>query len=118
MKYLQEDQYVLVDSDNNQLVLVGVDSLITRLKKDSPEYFVNPDTKNDVSVKRIKDAVSFIKRNLHRKGYFEPVLLGLEGDKIGVIDGRHRIIAAKKMGYTHIYVEVPQEYKKIFVDLV
>ncbi len=115
MKYLQEDQYALVDSDNNQLVLVGVDSLITRLKKDSPEYFVNPDTKNDVSVKRIKDAVSFIKRNLHRKSYFEPVLLGLEGNKIGVIDGRHRLVAAKKMGYTHIYVEVPQETKKIFL---
>jgi hypothetical protein len=118
MKYLQEDQYVLIDSKSDELVLVEIDSLLTHLKNDTPEYFIGVDTKNETSLKRIKDAMRFIKRNEYRKNYFEPVLLGVEPDKIGVLDGRHRIIAAKKMGYTHIYVEVPQEYKKIFVDLV
>jgi hypothetical protein len=118
MKYLREDQYVLGDSINNELVLVDINLLLTRLKVDSPEYFIGVDTKNEGSVKRVKDAISFIKRNEYRKNYFEPALLGFDFDKIGVVDGRHRIVAAKKMGYTHIYVEVPQEYKKIFVDLV
>jgi hypothetical protein len=114
MKYLQSDQYVLGNHVDNELVLVNIDSLLNRLKSDSPEYFVAPDTKNFVSIKRIEEATNFIKNNQHRKNYFEPTLLGFECDKMGVVDGRHRIIAAKKMGYTHVYVEVPQEYKKIF----
>ncbi len=115
MKYLQEDQYILGGSSENELILVNIDLLLTRLKTDSPEYFVGPDTKSAVSIKRIGEAINFIKKNQYRKNYFEPTLLGFECGKIGVVDGRHRIVASKKMGYTHIYIEVPQEYKNIFV---
>ena len=70
MKYMKEHQYVLIDSENNELVLVGIDLLLTRLKIDSPEYFVGPETKNPNSIQRIKNAVSFIKRNEYRQDYF------------------------------------------------
>ena len=118
MKYMKEHQYVLIDSENNELVLVGIDLLLTRLKIDSPEYFVGPETKNPNSIQRIKNAVSFIKRNEYRQDYFEPALLNVESGKIGVLDGRHRIVAAKKMGYTHLYIEVPRDLKKLFIGLI
>lgn len=118
MKYLQADQYRLTDSHSNELILVKVDSLLTKLKIDSPEYFVGADTKNLSSVSRIKEVIKFTKKNLYRKDYFEPVLMGSEFDKMGVLDGRHRIAAAKKMGYTHLYIEVPRDQKNIFNCLV
>ena len=118
MKYLQEDQYVLIEPESNQLILVEIGLLLTCLKNDSPEYFVGLETKNPSSIQRNKEAMDFIKRNEYRKHYFEPTLLGFETNKIGVLDGRHRIVAAKKMGYTHIFVEVPQCYKNLFNSLI
>ena len=118
MKCLHADQYRLTDSNSNELILVKVDLLLARLKVDSPEYFVDPDTENTSSVARIKEVVNFTKRNLYRKDYFEPVLMGSESDKIGVFDGRHRIAGAKKMGYTHLYIEVPRDKKFLFKVLV
>lgn len=118
MKCLHADRYTLMDSNSNELMLVNVDLLLAKLKTDSPEYFVGPDTKNASSILRIKGVINFTKRNLYRNGYFEPVLMGSECDKIGVLDGRHRIVGAKKMGYTHLYIEVPRDQKNIFNCLI
>lgn len=118
MKYLKQDTYLLNDSYSNSLLLVNIDRLLVRLKNDSPEYFVNPDTNNPSSVNRIKNAIGFTKKNLFKKHYFEPPMFGVEMNKIGVIDGRHRIAAAKKMGYTHLYIEVPRDQKNIFNCLI
>lgn len=104
MKYLSAEQYYTNDPNTNQLVLVNIDLLLDRLWSDSPEYFIGADTKNISSINRVKEAIKFIKANKFRLSYFEPALLTSEFNKIGVIDGRHRIIAAKKNGvHSFIY---------------
>jgi hypothetical protein len=49
---------------------------------------------------------------------FEPTLASIYDGKIGITDGRHRIIAQKKLGYTHTYIEVPKEQKELFNDVI
>lgn len=117
MRYINLDNYVEIYSETNSLVLINLDLLVNRLKMDSPEYFVDPNTKNVFSLGRIHSAIKFTKENLGYNNVFEAPKLGIEGNKLGVIDGRHRIAAAKKIGYTHIYVDIPNKYKEVLFDL-
>lgn len=107
-------EYKLDEPGVNELVLVDVDILLARLKSDCPEFFVSPDTKNEISLRRIDSCINYMTEN---KIVTSPLLFS-ENGLIGVIDGRHRIIAAKKMGYQHICVEVPQDQKKLFLNLI
>ena len=107
-------KYKLSDPEVNQLILIDLNKLLSRLKIDCPEFFISPETKNVSSLSRIQNCISFLKTS----DYIEPPLLSTENFSIGVIDGRHRIAAAKKMGYTHLYIEVPRDQKELFNCLV
>lgn len=107
-------KYKLQYPEVNKLVLVNVDSLIERLSRDTPEFFVSPNTKSVISLNRIESCVEFLKNNK----VVEPPFILLENGCMGVVDGRHRIAAAKKMGYTHLYIEVPRDQKNLFNCLI
>lgn len=107
-------KYKLSDPEVNQLILIDLNKLLNKLKIDCPEFFISPETKNEASLLRIQNCVSFLKNS----DSGEPPLLSTENYLIGVIDGRHRIAAAKKMGYTHLYIEVPRDQKELFNCLV
>ena len=117
MKYIGLEQYKLSGSRNNSLVLVDIDLLISKLKVDTPEYFVGENTNNPYSICRITNAMNYVKKNLGTSGCLEASLISAEDGRLGVIDGRHRIIAAKKIGYTHIYVDIPNKYKKVLYGI-
>lgn len=107
-------KYKLQYPEVNKLILVNVDSLVDRLSKDTPEFFVSPNTKSVISLTRIQSCIEFLNKN----EVVEPPFVLFEDGVIGVIDGRHRIAAAKKMGYTHLYIEVPRDQKNLFNCLV
>lgn len=107
-------KYKLQYPEVNKLILVSVDSLVDRLSKDTPEFFVSPNTKSLTSLNRIQSCVEFLKNN----EVVEPPFILFENGFMGVIDGRHRIAAAKKMGYTHLYIEVPRDQKNLFNCLI
>jgi hypothetical protein len=107
-------KYKLSDPEVNQLISVDLNKLLSKLKSDCPEFFISPETKNAASLSRIQNCISFLKTS----DSVEPPLLSTENSLMGVIDGRHRIAAAKKMGYTHLYIEVPRDQKELFNCLV
>jgi len=117
MKYLEAELYESKECEYTSPVLVNLDKLISRLKSDTPEYHIDIDTKNVYSINRVNDCINHIKKNINKKGSLELPSLGFQSNKIGVIDGRHRIIANKKIGYTHIYVDIPNSYKDILLNL-
>ena len=48
---------------------------------------------------------------------FEPTEASIYENKLGVTNGRHRMVALKNLGFTHAYIEVPKEQKDLFNDL-
>jgi len=118
MKYLDLTKYHQTYSDDTELMLVDINTLMNRLRLDNPEYFIDITTKNSNSISRIDSSINYIQRNSLNEGCFEAPLLGVDSGKIGVIDGRHRIAASKKIGYSHIYVEIPNRYKISLSDLI
>ena len=117
MKYISLNKYREINSETSSLVLVNLDLLVNTLKTDNPEYFVDHNTKNKFSLPRINSVITFTENNLAYDNIFEAPILSFDNNKLGVIDGRHRISGAKKIGYTHIYVEVPNKYKSMLLDL-
>lgn len=118
MKYLDLTKYHQPYSDDTELMLVDINALMNRLRLDNPEYFIDITTKNSNSISRIDSSINYIQRNSLNEGCFEAPLLSVENGKIGVIDGRHRIAASKKIGYSHIYVEIPNQYTINLLDLI
>lgn len=45
-----------------------------------------------------------IKKSLEINGYAQPILVREDGDKYEIIDGQHRFLAAKELGYSEIYI--------------
>lgn len=120
------------DPNDNVLVLVNIDKFLSRFKKDSPEFYVGSETKNISSVGSIKSATDFINNYAedpryinHKTGQrmvgnevmFVPTEASMYDGKLGITNGRHRMVALKNLGYTHAYIEVPQDQKNLFIDL-
>jgi hypothetical protein len=131
MKILAIDKYKLHYPNENVLVLVDIDKFLDKFKIDSPEYFIGVDTTQPFSTNRIEKASDYISKygddnrwinpkSGERDEYevvFEPTLASIYNGKLGVTDGRHRMVALKKLGYTHAYIEVPQDQKNLFSSL-
>ena len=131
MKVLAVDKYKLHYPNEYFLVLVNIDKFLERFKNDSPEYFVGDDTTQPFSINRIEKSIDYVTKygddnrwinpkTSNRDEYeviFEPTLAGIYDGKMGVTDGRHRMVALKKLGYTHAYIEVPQDQKNLFSSL-
>lgn len=45
-----------------------------------------------------------IKKSLEINGYAQPILVREDGDSFEIIDGQHRFLAAKELGYSEIYI--------------
>jgi len=128
MKLIPKDRYVMVYPNEDTLVLVNIDKFMDRLKKDDPDFYIGTDTKSPSSLERIKKSTDYITnygedpRIFHPKTgerwnydvMLEPTEDGFYNDKLGVRNGRHRMVALKKLGYTHAFIEVPQDQKNLF----
>ena len=55
--------YKLDDPNNNMLLRVSVNKLDKCLSKDSPEFYVSPNTKNGDSIIRINSCLNYLKHN-------------------------------------------------------
>ncbi len=107
-------EYKLQHPEVNKLIKVNLNLLLTKLKNDSPEFFVGVETKNQDSINRIDECVKFLKKS----DLLETPFVVFENNLIGVIDGRHRIAATKKMGHHQIFIEVPLDQELLFKDLI
>jgi hypothetical protein len=132
MKYIDKNKYKMVYPGKNVMILVDVNKFLNRFKKDDSDFYIDMDTTIPFSVGRIEKAMDYIQKysednrwinpkTNERMDYevmFEPTLASIYDGKIGITDGRHRIIAQKKLGYTHTYIEVPKEQKELFNDVI
>ena len=131
MKFIPKERYAISYPNRNTLILVDVDKFLNRLKKDDPDFYVGPDTKLLFSQGRIKNSMDYIEkfsedpRSIHPKTgerwsytmMFEPTETSISNGKLGIKNGRHRMVALKNLGYTHAYVEVPKDQTDLFKDL-
>jgi hypothetical protein len=117
MKLIPKENYFLTRPGVNQLILVNIDKFMDRLKNDDPYFFIGPETKIPLSQIRIEKSIEYINNKVNHQSILEPTQADIFEGKLGIIDGRHRIAALKKMEYTHAYIEVPKEQKDLFNDL-
>jgi hypothetical protein len=131
MKYIPKERYAMVRPGSNTLVLVNIDKFLNRLKKDDPDFYIGADTKIKTSQKKIKKSMDYITnysenpkmyhpKTSERWDYdimFEPTETHIYNGKLGVTNGRHRMVALKNLDFTHAYIEVPKEQENIFKSL-
>ena len=131
MKLIPKDRYVMVYPNEDALVLINIDKFLNRLKNDDPDFYIDSDTNVASSQARIKKSMDYITnygddpRMLHPKTgerwhyevMLEPTEVSIYNGKLGVRNGRHRMVALKNLGYTHAYIEVPQDQKDLFSSL-
>jgi hypothetical protein len=132
MKYIDKNKYKMVYPGKNVMILVDINKFLNRFKKDDSDFYIDMNTTIPFSIGRIEKAVDYIQKysednrwinpkTNERMDYevmFEPTLASINDGKIGIIDGRHRVVAQKKLGYTHTYIEVPKEQKELFNDVI
>jgi hypothetical protein len=132
MKYIDKDKYKMVYPGKNVMILVDINKFLNRFKKDDSDFYIDMNTTIPFSIGRIEKAVDYIQKysednrwinpkTNERMDYevmFEPTLASINDGKMGIIDGRHRVVAQKKLGYTHTYIEVPKEQKELFNDVI
>lgn len=132
MKYIDKNKYKMVYPGKNVMILVDINKFLNRFKKDDSDFYIDMNTTIPFSIGRIEKAVDYIQKysednrwinpkTNERMDYevmFEPTLASINDGKIGIIDGRHRVVAQKKLGYTHTYIEVPKEQKELFNDII
>jgi hypothetical protein len=132
MKYIDKDKYKMVYPGKNVMILVDINKFLNRFKKDDSDFYIDMNTTIPFSIGRIEKAVDYIQKysednrwinpkTNERMDYevmFEPTLASINDGKMGIIDGRHRVVAQKKLGYTHTYIEVPKEQKELFNDII
>jgi hypothetical protein len=132
MKYIDKNKYKMVYPGKNVMLLVDINKFLNRFKKDDSDFYIDMNTTIPFSIGRIEKAVDYIQKysednrwinpkTNERMDYevmFEPTLASINNGKMGIIDGRHRVVAQKKLGYTHTYIEVPKEQKELFNDII
>jgi len=129
---IDKSKYILTNS-NNTLVKVNVDKLLTKFKTDSPDYYISPNTNVASDVERINSSINFIKNYSSDSRFlnkvtderysdvimeFEAPLIYFHNGKLGIKDGRHRILAMKLLGYNNMYIEVPTEQVELCNDII
>lgn len=121
----------MVRPGSNVLTLVNVEKFLSRLKKDDPYFYIGADTKVKTSQERIKKSMEYITNYSENPKMFhpktgerwsydvmlEPTEASMYENKLGVVNGRHRMVALKNLGYTHAYIEVPKEQENLFKEL-
>lgn len=128
---IDKSKYTLTNT-NNTLVKVNIDKLLAKFKSDSPDYYIPPNTNVASDIERINSSINFIRnystdsRFLNKvkdERYpdvimeFEAPIIYFHNGKLGVKDGRHRILAMKTLGYGDTYIEVPTEQVELCNDI-
>lgn len=131
MKFIPKERYVMVRPESNALVLLNIDKFLSRLKTDDPDFYIDANTKIKTSQERIKKSMDYITnyaenskithfKTIECLGCYdvmlEPTEAGIYNGKLGVINGRHRMVALKNLKFTHTYIEVPKEQIEFFKD--
>jgi hypothetical protein len=118
---VDESKYTLRDSENNILVKINIDKFLSKLKKDSKNFYVDPFTEEKYHKNKIENAEKFIISNLLNQEpndtkfkIYNPTEVKFTNKKLGILDGRHRLAALKKLGFVNTYIEVPKEQKYLF----
>jgi hypothetical protein len=128
MKYIPKERYAMVRPKSNTLVLVNIDKFLSRLKMEDPDYYIGVDTKVKISQERIRQSMDYVVKYADNPKIFhpktgerwvydmmlEPTVAGIYDGKLGVTNGRHRMVALKKLNFTHAYIEVPKEQGELF----
>jgi hypothetical protein len=129
-KTLENLDYQLRYPKQNKLVFLNADKLLKRHTKDNPSMDIT--IKENQIGNRVSDSKEYIANYLNDSRFinprtkergkskvtFEPSIASLNDGKLSFVDGRHRILAAKEMGFEMVAVEVPKnqvsEFKKEF----
>jgi hypothetical protein len=121
LKSLEELDYELRYPKENKLLFLDADKLLKRHSIDNPSFDITV-KENQIGnrVQKAKDYISdylldnrWINRKTNErtntKVTFEPSIVGIYNGKLGFEDGRHRVLAAKELGFKKVAVEVPKE---------
>jgi hypothetical protein len=99
------------------LILVNVDKLMKRLKQDNPDFYVDPNTNLKYHKDKIVKAMDFFKKNVIEGGIpdgYHPPFITFAVDKLGVVEGRHRLAAIYNLGFVDSYIEVLESQVDMF----
>ena len=110
-----------VEYPDTVLILVNVDKLMKRLKKDNPDFYVDPNTDLKYHKNKIVKAMEFFKKNVIEgetiEGYHPPFIT-FSDKKLGVVEGRHRLAAIYNLGFVDTYIEVLESQVERFKSFI
>lgn len=110
-----------VEYPDTVLILVNVDKLMKRLKKDNPDFYVDPNTDLKYHKNKIVKAMEFFKKNVIEGGTIEgyhPPFITFSDKKLGVVEGRHRLAAIYNLGFVDTYIEVLESQVERFKSFI
>jgi len=124
-------KYKLRDSKDDTLIVVNINKLLARHKKDEPDYaFDTRETADHPGrVERAKQYwmdYSKDQRYINRKTNqrtdwgdveFQAPYVSINYGRLGFSDGRHRVISMKELGYDDVIIEVPKSQVHLFDEL-
>ena len=122
--------YQMQYPNRNKIIFVSTDKLLERLGKDDPNYDIQNE-KNRIG-NRLEKAKDFLQKYVTDNRYinpktgertntnvsFETSVVGIYDGKLGFTDGRHRVLAAKELGYKEVAIEIPTDQEQLFNDLL
>ena len=130
---VEDIKYNLRYPKENKLIKLNIDKVLKLHKKHEPEFSIDSRKSNNViSQSRFDNAKEYWKkyslnqkwlrpdgtRSLFDDMFFEPSIVMFDNkNKFGFIDGRHRLIAMKELGYTTAMFEIPKEQQSRFKQL-
>ncbi|MFA5067741.1 MAG: AAA family ATPase [Candidatus Izemoplasmatales bacterium] len=129
--YSMLKKYKLRYPKTNTLIVVNIDKLLNRHKTDAPDYaFDTRDSSNyprrvdrakEYWLNYAEDQRPISPKDGQRQNSgvmkFEAPYVGIWNGKMGFVDGRHRVVAMKELGYDNIVIEVPKSQKSQFENL-
>jgi hypothetical protein len=105
------------DYKGTTIIKVNLDMILSRLKKDSPSFYVDPNTDLEYHKNKINKAVNYFKKNViedNPLSVYYPPFLTIYDDELGVVEGRHRLAAYYHLGFTNVYIEVLESQVELF----
>jgi hypothetical protein len=122
--------YQMQYPNRNKIIYVSTDKLLERFSKDDPNYDIQNE-KNKIGG-RLEKAKEFLQKYVTDSRYidprtgertntnvsFETSVVGIYDGRLGFTDGRHRVLAAKELGYKEVAIEIPTDQEGLFNDLL
>lgn len=125
-------KYKLRYPKDNVLIIVNIDKLLARHKKDEPSYAFDTREASDYPG-RVEGAKKYWmdyaddprpispktgeRKDWGDMNFYAPYITISDDGRLGFSDGRHRVIAMKELGYKDIIIEVPKFQMHMFDSL-